>query len=129
MFTIFLLILTLLTGRDLEKDKKFCHDCGNKESQSIPSINGGMPNEIQRECCKTKGRCSPWQKSCPGTAAALIAKKKTEQRSCELASFKETSASPSATNCSRLGEHSQAISAGLVHGTWHPETDCMRCKV
>lgn len=76
MFTIFLLILTLLTGRDLEKDKKFCHDCGNKESQSIPSINGGMPNEIQRECCKTKGRCSPWQKSCPGTAAALIAKKK-----------------------------------------------------
>lgn len=35
----FLLIPTLLTGRDLEKDKKFCHDCGNKGSQFIPSMN------------------------------------------------------------------------------------------
>lgn len=128
MFTVFLLIPTLLTGRDLEKDKKFCHDCGNKGSQFIPSMNWGMPNEIQRECCKTKGRCSPWQKSCPGTAPALTAKKK-EQRSCELVSFKETSASPVATNSSRLGENSQAISTQLVLGTWHPETDCMRCKV
>lgn len=55
--------------------------------------------------------------------------KKKEQRSCELVSFKETSASPVATNSSRLGENSQAISTQLVLGTWHPETDYMRCKV
>jgi len=65
----------------------------------------------------------------PWDSTSTRSQKKKEQRSCELVSFKETSASPVATNSSRLGENSQAISTQLVLGTWHPETDCMRCKV